>query len=73
MDENTLSELQPYDDQEVDDLLGKAIKDADYDLDKCITLLKRNRNPCRPPVKMDITLTISTNQVRERGAVIRRD
>ena len=34
MDENTLSELQPYDDQEVDDLLGKAINDTDYPLDK---------------------------------------
>ena len=34
MDENTLSELQPYEDEEVDDLLGKAIKDTDYPLDK---------------------------------------
>ena len=32
MGEDTLSELQAY--EEVNDLLGKAIRDADYDLDK---------------------------------------
>ena len=34
LDEDTLSELGAYEDREVEDLLGKAIKDADYDLDK---------------------------------------
>ena len=34
MDEDTLSELGAYEDREVEDLLGKAIKDADHDLDR---------------------------------------
>ena len=34
LDEDTLSELGAYEDKEVEDLLGRAIKDADYDLDR---------------------------------------
>ena len=34
LDEDTLSELEAYEDGEVDNPLGKAVKDADYDLDR---------------------------------------
>ena len=34
LNEDTLSELGAYEDKEVEDLLGRAIKDADYDLDR---------------------------------------
>ena len=34
LDEDTLSELGAYEDKEVEDLLRRAIKDADYNLDR---------------------------------------
>ena len=34
LDEDTLSELGAYGDREVEDLLGRAMKGADYDLDR---------------------------------------
>ena len=34
LDEDTLSELEAYNDGEVDRLLGRAMKDVEYDLDR---------------------------------------
>lgn len=34
LDEDTLSELAAYEDEEADDFLGRAIRDANHDLDR---------------------------------------